>query len=502
MPIDMSPNSVNADVAPYSVPPPQYGDPTQVARALSDMRLQQQQTQGVQIENQQKTLQMQSQAALQDAWRQAGGDPQKTMQIATQGGRVLPQDVMAFQQHSLQQQQGLLTLSADQRAAQAAKNDLIKPAIDSILQETDDTKLPGLWAQKEQALIDNGTLKPGEAIPFPGSRQGVQDYDTSLQAHSVAIKDAETQSTTAKNAADAGLATANAKKAAAETALQQAKIDHFKTLTATPEALAQRVAGSIDPTKYPDEYKRTLNEAQGAADLDGINAAIAKGAANVSEFEKSKALATDPQMQASAVDQAGKEAMARLPAERSLQASGAATQNAFEQQRTVRGEDYKAGQDYGETNSLVGTALQAVEQARAGGGVQGEAVKALTPAATLALANIKRLSGAMGEMGTGGMQDRALSTLTNAFQNRPVDKNALNETQQWLKTLGNAAADRKNAAAAALEQAYPGQKATRVARPYPEAMSYKMTATGAGGHKIGSNDGTTWFDATTGAKIQ
>ena len=36
----------------------------------------------------------------------------------------------------------------------------------------------------------------------------------------------------------------------------------------------------------------------------------------------------------------------------------------------------------------------------------------------------------------------------------------------------------------------------------PPLASYKQTATGAGGHKIGTNDGNSWFDVQTGKRVQ
>jgi hypothetical protein len=57
----------------------------------------------------------------------------------------------------------------------------------------------------------------------------------------------------------------------------------------TPQSLAAAVGGSIDQTKYPDQYQRTLNDAQNAVRFGlgakGVQAAIKDGSDRVSQRE-------------------------------------------------------------------------------------------------------------------------------------------------------------------------------------------------------------------------
>jgi len=149
----------------------------------------------------------------------------------------------------------------------------------------------------------------------PSQLKGVVDsaIGASKQAQDLTREQQSASATEAEAGARAKQAAAEAAKTDLETELTQQKLDLYKTLTQTPEALHNRVAASIDPTKYPALFARAFNEAQNAPDLEGVNKAIQTYAQQASEQERTVATETNPDVIGARVRQRVAEAQATAP---------------------------------------------------------------------------------------------------------------------------------------------------------------------------------------------
>jgi hypothetical protein len=582
------PQYASAPIA-TAITPPNYGDPTEVARALSTMRAQGAQTQGQQLQNQIAQQQLRDQQLVQQYFAQRGaqtanpnaagaggampgpsgpgtnnptlapngqpypvlpgglidrtgtpappaqGAPPAQSPMAPLAGQ--PAAVTAMQQRPAALpgagQNPIVGMDLGELARNGVSGGMLQSLAGSQLkyaadyqnltkgaQEIKDknnayaaSALKGLyysdpetWAQNYAGVRDAvRKLAPDDPATMPDQLPANPAQAKNLLAMHMGFLDAhESIVASAKSAAETEKALNESANAAAETPGKEAQSRILQNQAGAIDAWRQGLSAGNDAGPAMIQRAIAFNPQAAQGFLDRYNVAMHNGDYKASQDVLTEAtkygVENNPTTRAQAATQAatvaGQEAAARAPSEIHVAGANAATQNALEQQRTARGKDYDAGQDYASTMGLVNSALAAVQQARAGGGVQSEAAQALIPAATLALAGIKRLPAVAGEIGKGGMQDRAISALDNAFHNRPTDENALNEAEQWLKTLGNNAADTKNGTADSLKRAFPGQRVERIDRPFPQ------TATGPNGHKIVSTDGKTWKDAKTGAPVQ
>lgn len=108
-----------------------------------------------------------------------------------------------------------------------------------------------------------------------------------------------------------------------------------------------------------------------------------------------------------------------------------------------------------------------------------------------------------------GVESQA-NALVNSFHNSPeATRAALQSMRQSAQTFltdeSNRVSKTPNAAPAGNPMTPPaagGAKPNPMTPPTQAPKSYSQTATGQGGHKIGSNDGKTWFDVKTGKAVQ
>jgi hypothetical protein len=80
--------------------------------------------------------------------------------------------------------------------------------------------------------------------------------------------------------------TAEAGKANVETQVAQNKLNLYNQLKSTPGTLESWAAGSIDPQRYPQEYRAAINEMRMAPDIEGMAAALSRHSENVSQLQK------------------------------------------------------------------------------------------------------------------------------------------------------------------------------------------------------------------------
>ena len=190
MPVEMAPPTsfsnlpqIQGTENPNALQGLQVGQQLNLQRQMAPM-----QVQGAQLQLQQQQMDMQDQANMRRAWMDSGGDLDRMQTLATKYG-VGPKTMIAMNQSILAQKTAMSTLTKDQLGNLTEKNNMVKPVIDNILAEKDDANLPNAWAAGEQALISRGILKPGEAQPYPGSREAIQSYSNTLVAHDQLAKD-------------------------------------------------------------------------------------------------------------------------------------------------------------------------------------------------------------------------------------------------------------------------------------------------------------------------
>jgi hypothetical protein len=156
---------------------PQVADPlTQYLKALQIKQiiganaLQQQQQQSGQIALQQQQQDADDQQSFRQAFKDAGGDWDKTIQLATQNG-VGPQFIAKVQTAHIEQQKSLAALTTDQQAIQEKRSDRLGLEAQALLQLPQDERQQ-YHNQARNSMILDGIAKPTE-IP-----EQVPDDDT------------------------------------------------------------------------------------------------------------------------------------------------------------------------------------------------------------------------------------------------------------------------------------------------------------------------------------
>jgi hypothetical protein len=299
-----------------------------------------------------------------------------------------------------------------------------------------------------------------------------------MGAHESLVANAKSAAETTKNLADAASAAAKTPGEIANSGILQNQLSVIQNWTKglvngtdPAPAMIHRMLGFNPEAEqdYQTRYALTQRSGDYKASQDVMK--------DVTDYAKTNNPTSMAQAAAQSAKVAGGEAAARAGTEVGVAAAGAATQNAFEQQRTVRGLVQTAADDHQQTLGTTGTLLQGIDMARAGNGVAGAGLQSLTAAADVAMFNMRRIPAVASGLGKGGAQDEALSTLDNIFHNVPVNPDKLNQTEAWVKTIANSSASRYNGTAGALErsypnvQAYPGGKVPRVPTPYPNASA-------------------------------
>lgn len=94
------------------------------------------------LEYQQQQMGMQSQQALMQAYQQANGDPDQTVKYAVQSGKVLPGQLLQFQQASMKYRQDLAGLTKDQLQTMQTQHAELRNAIDPIMQLPPEQQVP------------------------------------------------------------------------------------------------------------------------------------------------------------------------------------------------------------------------------------------------------------------------------------------------------------------------------------------------------------------------
>lgn len=152
------------------------------------------------LQLQQQQMQMQSQQALMQAYNMANGDPDQTIKYAIQSQKVLPGQLLQFQQASMKYRQDLAGLTKDQLTTMQTQHAELRDAIDPIMQLPPDqqvaagnqllTRLHAMDPQQRQlqyGLTDQqlAQLPPG-GITSPDQ---LKVFESTLSGSAKAIED-------------------------------------------------------------------------------------------------------------------------------------------------------------------------------------------------------------------------------------------------------------------------------------------------------------------------
>lgn len=256
--------------------PEQQQQPNIVGQLGQMMALRQQaqlnpiQLQSAQLQLQQEQMNVGSQNALMQAYTQAGGDPDQTLRLAAQTGKVLPKDMLAFQQQQLAYKTGLANLTKTQLETMQSQNGELRDAIDPIFQLPQEQQVPAanrLLAQLHgmnpaQMQLQYG-LTPQQLSQLPpGAIQSVDQlkfFEATLAGHEKATEEQ-------LKAAQAEKTTAEIPGARAESQIKQAHQFAYqiwqqdpknagKTIDEYESELKAHTAGAEAAARYPYEQK-------------------------------------------------------------------------------------------------------------------------------------------------------------------------------------------------------------------------------------------------------
>lgn len=238
------------------------------------------QQQGQHLELQQKQLDLEDQQKFRQAFQQAGGDPDKTVQLATQLG-VGPRTLTPYVTGIADYKKKVADATKVQQEVYANEADLMQGAHDTIAAAPPEAR-PARYQEQLQALkaakVDISKLPP----QYPGDEQFAQ-LGPVVQGHKIlteqALKEAQAKDAQAK-----------ALESAAKLPGEQAE-----------SAQRQRVLAGTSPTGVTAEQQATLAQGTERIALEKKNVALSAG--RLTE-EKRHNQATEGQLTPEALDMA------------------------------------------------------------------------------------------------------------------------------------------------------------------------------------------------------
>lgn len=231
-----------------------------------------------------------------EAYQKAQGHPGDTIKLMVAGG-ARPQAVQVSEKHFADIAEQKAKTGKDQLEVEKYRNEQMLGQIGQA--ETMIQQNPEAFAQQWPQMFEAAKqIDPETAKHFdPSTPPTLQQIQAAKLPHltlAQVIKQNE-ENRAAASAKQASLMgpeqlkeiQAKVKSAESDAAIKQFELDAAK---ATPEQQQAKVAAAIDPTKYPEIFKRTLATVTGAVTHAEKQAALAKGSAEVGEREKE----TDP----------------------------------------------------------------------------------------------------------------------------------------------------------------------------------------------------------------
>lgn len=187
------------------VNPPAQQDPmagleklVQLKSLMNQQQIQQQQVQAGGLENQQRQMDLDSQKALQKAYMESNGDPDKTTQLAAKYG-AKPQALLQWQNSVLEQKAKTLDLVSKQGEQAKIQADLMQGAHDAVTQASAADK-PSVYQQQLMGLQQRGMDVSKLPPQYPGDEM-FKMIGATVKTHTQMVEDALKQSEAAKNTA-------------------------------------------------------------------------------------------------------------------------------------------------------------------------------------------------------------------------------------------------------------------------------------------------------------
>jgi hypothetical protein len=286
---------------------PQEVSPLETLAQMGEIRARNQQMQtnalqqqGLQMENQQRQIDLNDSRLMSQAWQQANGDLDQTLQNFMKLGGS-PKGAFTLQQKTMELKKQKADLTKSELDANTAKNDQIEGLLQPVLAESDPVKQKALWDSALATAVQKNLLTADEATqhPYQGP-DAVKQYATGLQTDKWVTAQAAKDRASAQQQ-EANVATDKDKR----TAAQENRLNAIASLSAVPPAndaeFQQRVRqmdpatatsifaaippGQYDPQKSPAILRRLgMNpEQQTQADQAAANAAQTKAHETVLE---------------------------------------------------------------------------------------------------------------------------------------------------------------------------------------------------------------------------
>lgn len=289
-----------ATLPQLAIKPEQQPSPIQQAGQVLSLKdlMQSSQAQQIQLQNAQQD--QDDQQKFRQAFTEANGDPDKTVQIAAKAG-VGPKLLVPYQQSVLDRKTKLMTYSKDQLDLQQKQADVIQGAHDKVT-AADPADRPAVYAQQTQALKGMGL----DTSQFPPQYPGDEAFKTigaAVQGHGQMIKDAQSASEASKN-------TAQGREASARATLDENKANIAANYQKDPSQLLAQVDAAAPAVQYPGLNMRTKSLVAAAlknGDVESATKAINEASQQVGGIEKE----INPAVQANKIATATAEGKAR-----------------------------------------------------------------------------------------------------------------------------------------------------------------------------------------------
>jgi hypothetical protein len=261
-------------------PPEQQQDPAEnyvrLKSLLGQQQVQQQQIQAGQLENQQRQIDLNSQKALQKAYMEAQGDPDKTTKLAAQYG-AKPQALLQWQSTVMDQKMKTLQLVQQQGSLAKTQADLMQGAHDQVA-ATGPQDRPAVYQQQRTQLGQQGVDVSQLPPQYPGD-EAFRFMGVAVKSHTQQVEDALKSAEMSKDVSQGQEAAANAKK-------------------------TQVVVAGMSPSGITAEQQATLAQGQKRLVVEGANLIIARG--RLAEEQRHNQ-ATEGQLTPEALDMAAQQ---------------------------------------------------------------------------------------------------------------------------------------------------------------------------------------------------
>jgi hypothetical protein len=210
-------------------PANQMAEYARIAQLRQNVAMEQQQTQGAQLQNQITQQQLNDQQAMTKAMQQWDGQDINALPDLMRKNGISGPGYLNAQQAIVQRKTQLAALDKDQLSNMQAHHDAALGVIDAA-ENVPDEQLAQHMSDSVQQLQAQGHLSPQEAqavlqhsqsMPPDQFRPWLDVYKKGLMAESAQIAQAKTQAETQKNTAQAGEATAKGQQATTEAQTQQ-----------------------------------------------------------------------------------------------------------------------------------------------------------------------------------------------------------------------------------------------------------------------------------------